>query len=126
MIEHTTIMIYVDNMEESIDFWKNFFDFSETQRLSLTDTDETILLTQPGGGVDLQFFTKDFIRHNSPEVSLETPSLIFDVKEFDQLYQTLKNNAYFVGDIIQHGDAPMFNFADNEQRYFVVKKAYSY
>jgi len=38
------------------------------------------------------------------------------------LYHELKKDGYFVGDIVKPGLERVFNFADNENRYFAVKE----
>jgi len=56
----------------------------------------------------------------SPELNLDTPSLMFFTENLDQLYSDLLKNKVTVGEIVNMPTGRVFNFADNEDNYFAV------
>lgn len=56
----------------------------------------------------------------SPELNLDTPSLMFFTENLDQLHSELTNKNITVGEIVNMGSVRVFNFADNEENYFAV------
>lgn len=56
----------------------------------------------------------------SPELNLDTPSLMFFTENLDQLYSDLLKNKVTVGEIVNMPTGRVLNFADNEDNYFAV------
>lgn len=115
------IMLYVNNQDESLKFWTEKAGFS--------------LISEENNGQGMKWFviapTKDaqtsIVLHNkelvakmSPGVNLETPSLLFFSKDFDQLYQDFSDKNITLGEIVNVPGERVFNFADNEENYFAV------
>lgn len=120
MINQLTVMLYVKNVEETATFWETYLGFSQTE-LDLGPSTSIILSNDKN--FSLQLFDREFIKQVSPEVSLETPSLMLHVDDLAAVHQRLKTGPTFVNDISQHGDSLSFNFADNEGRYFACCQA---
>lgn len=116
MIKQLTVMLYVKNVEETATFWETYLDFTRQAEIDLGPSTSIILGNhQPFA---IQLFDIEFIKQVSPEVSLETPSLMFQVADLEAVQQKLKASGTFVNEISQHGNQLSFNFADNEGRYF--------
>ncbi len=115
------IMLYVNNQEESVQFWTEKVGFS--------------LIAEVEAGPGMKWFeiapTKEaetgFVLHNKeliaqmqPELNLGTPSLMFHTENLDELYKNLSDKNITVGELITMPSGRVFNFADNEGNYFAV------
>lgn len=115
------IMLYVNNQDEALKFWTEKAGFS--------------VISEENNGQGMKWFviapTKDaqtsIVLHNkelvakmSPEVNLETPSLLFFSQNLDQLYKDFSDKNITVGEIVNVPEGRVFNFADNEENYFAV------
>jgi len=56
----------------------------------------------------------------SPELNLNTPSLLFFSDDLDRLYKDFSDKNITVGDLVNMGSGRVFNFADTEGNYFAV------
>lgn len=113
-------MLYVNNQEESVKFWTEKAGF-------------TVLLEQDNGAMkwfviapskdaqtSIVLHNKEVVAKFSPELNLETPSLMFFTKDLDQLYKDFQDKNITVGEIVDIPGSRVFNFADNEDNYFAV------
>lgn len=115
------IMLYVDNQEEAVKFWKEKLGFS--------------VISEEDNGQGMKWFeiapTKEadtsIILHNmeliakmEPQLNLGTPSLMFFTENVDQLHEDLTNNNVTVGEIVDIPSGRVFNFADSEENYFAI------
>lgn len=113
------VMLYVNNQEESKDFWTEKLGFEVI-------ADETngpmrfIELAPKGAATSIVLHNKEFVAKMNPEMNLGTPSLMFFTDKFDQLHLDLKNKNITVGDIVELPNGRVFNFADNEKNYFAI------
>jgi len=114
------IMLYVDKVEENADFWKKYLDFKETERFDFGDSISIVLAVSPT--CNLQLFNIDFIKKNSPEVAAHKPSLLFDIRNFDELHDRFRQDNLTVGAIMMVGDARTFNFPDADGNYYAVRE----
>lgn len=114
----TCVMLYVSNVEESAEFWLKYFDFSFKESFDLGETKSIVI--SDGQSFSMQFFQIDFIKVVSPMVSLETPSIMFTVDDFEALRQKLLADGFFVGEVQKQGTTSVCNFQDNEGRYFAM------
>ncbi|MBS4207371.1 VOC family protein [Bacillus sp. FJAT-50079] len=115
------IMLYVNNQDDSMKFWTEVVGFhliSEENNgqgmrwieIAPTKEAETSIILH----------NKKLIAEMQPELNLDTPSLMFFSDDLDRLYQELSSKGVTVGEIIAMPGGRVFNFADNEERYFAV------
>lgn len=114
----TCVMLYVNNVEESAEFWLKYFEFTFEESFDLGETKSIII--SDGQSFSMQFFQVDFIKVVSPMVSLETPSIMFTVNDFEGLRQNLLADGFFVGEVQVQETRLVCNFQDNEGRYLAV------
>lgn len=65
-------------------------------------------------------FPLAFIEKYSPEVSRETPSLMFEVENIEAVYEELKEKDVNVGELVEIPEMKTFNFNDGQDNYFAV------
>ena len=121
MINQLTIMLYVKDVEETAKFWERYLDFNRQQEIEVGPSTSIILSNDKNFAI--QLFDVEFIKQVSPEISLETPSLMLHVDDLEAVHKKLKTGNTFVNDIASHGGNLSFNFADNEGRYFACSQA---
>lgn len=85
------VMLYVDDQEKAVEFWKDVMNFVVKSEDELPEGFKSVEIA-PSEEAETSFvlFDKAFIEKYSPEVSLETPSLMFKASNFDELYKSLK------------------------------------
>ncbi|SOC43632.1 VOC family protein [Salinicoccus kekensis] len=119
-----SVMLYVDNQEQSIAFWTKDLGFViKSEDIIYDDYKSVEVAPSLDSETSITIFDKEFIREASPEVNLETPSLMFRVQDLDALYADLSNKGIRCGDIVKTPDGRVFNFSDDEDNYFAVKEA---
>ncbi|MFZ0371002.1 MAG: VOC family protein [Halobacillus sp.] len=115
------IMLYVDNQDEAVDFWTEKFGFIVT---SEENNDQGMrwfeLAPKKGAETTIVLHNKEIVANMSPELNLDTPSLMFYSDDFEHLYRDLQNKGITVGEIMNMPSGRVFNFADNEDNYFAV------
>lgn len=75
-----SVMVYVEDVEAAKEFWTTKFDFVVKETIELPEDFKGYdLAPNDYAETSMTLFSKDFIRKYSPEVSLETPSLMFEV-----------------------------------------------
>ena len=114
------VMVYVNNQDDSVRFWteklgfhivadKNEQGFRWIEIAATKDSETSIVLHD-----------KEFVTKMSPDLNLDTPSLLFFTDRLDELRIDLLNKKVTVGEIISMPSGRTFNFADNEENYFAV------
>ncbi len=115
------IMLYVNNQDESLKFWTEKAGFSV---ISENDNGQGMKWFEIAPTKDVQtsivLHNKELVAKMSPEVNLETPSLLFFTEDLDQLYKDFSDKNITVGEIVNVPEGRVFNFADNEENYFAV------
>ena len=115
------IMLYVDNQDEAVDFWTEKLGFIVT---SEENNDQGMrwfeLAPKKGAETTIVLHNKEIVANMSPELNLDTPSLMFYSDDFEHLYRDLQNKGITVGEIVNMPSGRVFNFADNEDNYFAV------
>ncbi len=115
------IMLYVDNQDEAVDFWTEKLGFIVT---SEENNDQGMrwfeLAPKKGAETTIVLHNKEIVANMSPELNLDTPSLMFYSDDFEHLYRDLQNKGITVGEIMNMPSGRVFNFADNEDNYFAV------
>ncbi|MFC6181677.1 VOC family protein [Lactiplantibacillus daowaiensis] len=117
-MQKTRVMLYVEDVDQSVKFWQDNFAAKVTEVNKLPDDFKNLVLTL-SSQVELAFFPRAFIATYSPEVLNNTPSLMFFSDDFKGLHARLKT----AGEIVDNNGTLTFNFADPEGNYFVVAQA---
>ncbi|MDQ0971733.1 lactoylglutathione lyase [Neobacillus niacini] len=114
------IMLYVNNQEESVNFWTEKAGFSVLSEHDNGAMKWFVIAPSKEAQTSIVLHNKEVVAKFSPGVNLETPSLMFFTKDLDQLYKDFKDKNITVGEIVNIPDGRVFNFADNEENYFAV------
>jgi lactoylglutathione lyase len=115
------IMLYVNNQDKSVSFWTEKLGFVVISEEELDQGFRWIeIAPQKGAETSIILHNKEFVAKMSPELNLETPSLMFFTENLEQLHQDLSTKNITVGEIINMPSGRVFNFADNEENYFAV------
>ena len=118
-----SVMLYVDNQEQSVAFWTKDLGFViKAEDLIFDDYKSVEVAPSLDSETSIVIFDKEFIREAGHEVNLDTPSLMFRVGDLDALYADLDNKGIRCGDIVDTPDGRVFNFSDDEDNYFAVKE----
>lgn len=115
------VMLYVNNPEESLIFWKDKVKFEKIIKIE----------SQYGGNIyeiapkkdsqtSLVLHNKEKVKEMNPEMNLETPSILMKTENLEKTYNMLKENGVNVNPIVDLGNFRVFNFSDNENNYFAV------
>lgn len=115
------VMLYVNNQDESLQFWTEKAGFS---LLSKEDNGEGmkwfVVAPTNDAQTSIVLHNKELVAKMSPGVNLETPSLMFFSENIDKLYNDFSEKNITVGEIVNMPGGRVFNFADNEENYFAV------
>lgn len=115
------IMLYVNNQDESLDFWTGKVGFNVISEENNGQGMRWIeIAPEKGEETSIILHNKEFVAKMSPELNLGTPSLMFFSENLDQLHGDLSNKNVKVGEIVNMPSGRVFNFADNEENYFAV------
>ncbi len=118
------VMLYVDDQEQAIKFWRDELGFVVVSEEMLPEGFKGIeVAPSEQSETSITIFDKAFIRKYSPELNLGTPSLMFNTDDIESLYEKLKDKGITVGEMTDMGGGKVFNFADRESNYFAVKEA---
>lgn len=119
-----SVMLYVDNQDQSVAFWTRDLGFViRSEDIIYDDYKSVEVAPSLNSETSIVIFDKEFIRETGHEVNLDTPSLMFRVKDLDALYADLNNKGIRCGEIVKTPDGRVFNFSDDEDNYFAVKEA---
>lgn len=113
------VMLYVNDVLKAKGFWEEL-GFSV---LSQEEMDGTIIVElTPNQGAEIRFVLYDraFIEQHSPEVATNSPSIMFESEQIEELYKKILTMDVAVGDLIQLETTLVFNFADPDGNYFAV------
>lgn len=114
------VMVYVNDQDEAIKFWKEDMDFVVIQ----DQTDGAMRWVKIAPSADAEttiiLHDKEFVKQNSPELNFGTPSLLFFSEDLDAFYDRLKARGVTLGDKVDMGGSEFFNFADREDNYFAI------
>ena len=116
-----SVMVYVDDVEAAKEFWTTKFDFVVKETIELPEDFKGYdFAPNDDAETSMTLFSKDFIRKYSPELSLETPSLMFEVENIESLYEKSKTRGVEVGELVEIPGTKTFNFQDGQGNYFAV------
>ena len=113
------IMLYVDNVEESAAFWQSV-GFHEFERQEMDGTLIVEIGLSASSESRLVLYDRVFIETHSPEVALNSPSIMFSSDDIVSLYKNMQEQGVTLGDLVKLGEEMVFNFSDNDGNYFAV------
>lgn len=113
------IMLYVNNVEESSQFWQKI-GFVEVERAAVDGTLVVEIAPTETADTQIVLYELAFIQQHSPEVAGNTPSLMFYSDDIFSLYKKMQVAGVRVGEMVQLPSGLVFNFADNDENYFAV------
>ncbi|KZE67748.1 glyoxalase [Fictibacillus phosphorivorans] len=114
------IMLYVNNQDESVDFWTKKLGFSVISEENNDQMRWIEVAPSKDSETSIILHNKEFVANMSPGLNLGTPSLMFFTENLEQLHNELSNNNITVGEIVNMPSGRVFNFADHEENYFAV------
>jgi Glyoxalase/Bleomycin resistance protein/Dioxygenase superfamily. len=113
------VMLYVEDIDSALEFWTQKMDFTVKEELSLMENFKGYeVAPDENSETSLVIFPIAFIEKYSPEVSLETPSLMFEVENIEAVYKDLKERDVYVGELVEIPAMKTFNFSDGQDNYF--------
>lgn len=126
MIENLAgVMLYVDDQEQSVEFWRDSLGFTVVSEEELPEGFKAVeIAPYADAETRITIFDKAFIKKHSPELSLDTPSLMFKTDDIESLHEEMKNKRITVGEMTDMGGGKVFNFADREENYFAVMETH--
>lgn len=115
------VMLYVDHQEAVIKFWTDKVGFRIIAENTLPENFKSVeIAPHQESEPSLVVFDKAFIKKYSPMVSLEPPSLMFNVNDAEALYNEFKAKGINVGELTEMPGMKVFNFSDPDENYFAV------
>lgn len=115
------IMLYVDDQDKAVNFWTEKMGFAIISEENNGEGFRWIeMAPKKGSETTIILHDKEFVAKMSPEVNLDTPSLMFYSDNLDQLFNELSEKGVTVGEIVDMPTGRVFNFADDEENYFAV------
>ena len=91
--------------------------------LGPAETTAFVLVPQADSETAIVLLNKRAVAEYSPEVNLETPSLMFSCDDVKQTRENLTRLGVVVGDIVQIGNVLTCNFCDPEGHYFAFSES---
>ena len=118
------VMLYVEDIDKAVDFWTNKMNFTLKEELELMENFKGYeVAPDMESETTIVMFPLAFIEKYSPEVSRETPSLMFEVENIEAMYEELKEKEVNVGELVEIPGMKTFNFNDGQDNYFAVSEA---
>ncbi|MCP1395788.1 MULTISPECIES: VOC family protein [Bacillus cereus group] len=115
------IMLYVNNQDETVQFWTEKVGFQIIAEENNGNGFRWIeIAPSKEAGTSIVLHDKALIAKMQPELNLNTPSLMFFSNDLDRLYKDLSEKNVTVGQVVDLPTGRAFNFADNENNYFAV------
>lgn len=116
-----SVMLYVKDQAQVLKFWTEVMQFEiinesvlmeeyKSYEIGATKVSETTIV----------LFDRAFIEKYSPGVTLDPPSLMFEVDDLEALYNRMKSMDVTVGELVEMPTGKVFNFSDFEGNYFAV------
>ena len=118
------VMLYVKDIDMAVDFWTTKLGFTVKEELDLMENFKGYeVAPDMESETTIVMFPLAFIEKYSPEVSRETPSLMFEVENIEAMYEELKEKEVNVGELVEIPGMKTFNFNDGQDNYFAVSEA---
>ena len=117
------VMLYVEKFNDTVEFFTEDLGFVVLDEMELVEGFKSVTIAPSiDNETEIVLFDKKFIKKYSPEVSLETPSLMFNTTDIDKLYTELKAKEITVSELVDMQNFRVFNFSDREGNYFAVSE----
>lgn len=117
------VMLYVEKFDDAVEFFTEDLGFVILDEMELVEGFKSVTIAPSiDNETEIVLFDKKFIKKYSPEVSLETPSLMFNTTDIDKLYTELKAKEITVSELVDMQNFRVFNFSDREGNYFAVSE----
>ncbi|CAD2075218.1 lactoylglutathione lyase [Phocicoccus schoeneichii] len=117
------VMLYVEKFNDTVEFFTEDLRFVILDEMELVEGFKSVTIAPSiDNETEIVLFDKKFIKKYSPEVSLETPSLMFNTTDIDKLYTELKAKEITVSELVDMQNFRVFNFSDREGNYFAVSE----
>ena len=117
------VMLYVEKFDVAVEFFTEDLEFVILDEMELVEGFKSVTIAPSiDNETEIVLFDKKFIKKYSPEVSLETPSLMFNTTDIDKLYTELKAKEITVSELVDMQNFRVFNFSDREGNYFAVSE----
>lgn len=110
------VMLYVNDVTAVKQFW------TEKAGFIVVEEKEDSVEIAPTKDAQTSFvlFNRQEVEALEPELNFETPSIMFNTDNAQQLYQQFKEADIQVGELVAIEMGTVFNFADVEGNYFAV------
>lgn len=112
------IMIYVNNEIENAKFFQQALGGSLYEETMFDKSKKMTLVLEDS--VSLVFFKISFIEQVSPEVLNNSPSLLFQVENVEEVYQKIASLNQNISELSSIGSKRTFNFSDLENNYYAI------
>lgn len=119
MLQSMNLMIYVDDVEKVAAFFEQAAGIPRISEETMIDGSKMITVPILPEAC-LQFYSRAFIQKYSPEVALNSPSIIFYVDDLASAHARLLQMGATVNEIVLVGSQQTFNFADPEGNWYAV------
>lgn len=117
------VMLYVQDQEKAVAFWQEKMGFHLVKSDEMHGMRWVELAATAESETSLVIYDKAKIAELSPDVNLDTPSLMFVTEDLERLRNTLQEKGVFVGDVMELPTGKVCNFADDQENYFAVMEA---
>lgn len=121
MIEKLSqIIVYMDDLETAKEFWLTKVGFYLVEDVVLNGLRRIEIAPTAQAETTLVLIDKHVVAQTSPELNLDTPSLLFQTTDIHTLYKRFQTTHITIGELIESPFGITFNFCDEEQNYFAV------
>ena len=114
----TRVVLYVNDVDMSVDFWTMEFGGEVSDRQTLNGGYQNVIV-KVSAEMELSIFPKDYIHIYAPEIPETVPSLMFFSEDFYRLHEEILS----ASEISEVNGVLTFNFQDPEGNMFVMAKA---
>lgn len=114
------VMLYVNNQDEAAEFWTKKLGFTLVADEKAEGMRWIEIAPSAKAETSIILHNRETVANMSPEVNLETPSLMFFTEDAEKLHKEFASKNITVGEIVEMASNKVFNFADNEDNYFAV------
>ena len=113
------IMLYVNDIEKSMKFWKENLKFKKIEKTSFGT-----YKIAPNENDDVYFVLQDKnkIAKMNPNFIMNNPSILMQAEHLEEIYDKLLKNGVNVNPITMMGNMKTFNFSDEEENYFAIRE----
>lgn len=117
------ITIYVQNQEDSKNFWVNKLGFVVRFEQQMGPNMKWIEVA-PNENSETTFvlYDKNMMKTQNPKVNVEHPSIILSTNEIDKAYEKMKESQIEVGELMTMPYGRMFSFKDLDNNDYLLRQ----